>query len=704
MRVRRTTIWVLVLVMLLSVSGALAEIETIVNEDGSYTKKYTDDAGAQHVENYDTQDHLTYRWTLNADGSGLAKNYYPDGGGVQWEHTYNSEGNSTQGIWYREDGTRSELQVRNAAGGDDGIIYFEDGVTVQETYSTNSDGRKTEMTIFYEDGTPSRKYQDTPDGGQIASEYYPNGKLSNETKFDADWNRISSVSYSEDGILSHEYEKLPDDAERNKYYSESGALSSINTFYSDGSTEDVAYYENGNIKSVLNWAPDGSYSSKEYDDAGKVISESTGKVTVNYVYRDDALYQTVTQITSDSGDMYTTIRKDAAGNVISENKSTFDAEGNQLTNTVTDSSGQIISQSIRDPETGAWSYFDVDHNGVKTVYHEVDGEYVEEVIALDGTVTIKKDTYSDAGEYLGYETFVDGKLVSTSLVGPRDAENEIPGDRVTTDVNGKVIETSTWGKQADGNLIEVIKNAEGKVIEERLYNEDELYNGGFKVTEGGMEKYSYNDYNEKVVEVYDKAGVLVEVLVINRDGVVISKEVKKVIELPPQPAYTWYPNNTVSTMGLSFREVKPELTKKWYHFTPIDLSREGEQVIPLMASNVYIVGRVYVNVKGDEVTVTYMARGQGSAGTFRVHSEFFTFFPDLASVTEVEPEQLGEGFKFGEPISIEKDLNGDTNVLLFVRNVATYRDYYTGDMRHVRYWPNLKQHKEYREALQGMMD
>ena len=175
-------------------------------------------------------------------------------------------------------------------------------------------------------------------------------------------------------------------------------------------------------------------------------------------------------------------------------------------------------------------------------------------------------------------------------------------------------------------------------------------------------------------------------------------------EIPQNPVYTWYPSNTVSTMGLSFRNVRPDLTKKWYHFTPVDLSQQGEQVIPLVASNMFFVGWACVNVTGDEVTVTYKAHGQNNTDTFRVHSEFLTFFPDLDSVTGVEPENLGEGFKFGKPISIEKDLGGDTNVLLFAHIVATYCDYYTKDLKYVRYSPNLIQYQDYRDALQGLMD
>ena len=177
---------------------------------------------------------------------------------------------------------------------------------------------------------------------------------------------------------------------------------------------------------------------------------------------------------------------------------------------------------------------------------------------------------------------------------------------------------------------------------------------------------------------------------------------------PPQaeivkPGYVWYPSNTVTTAGFAFRDERPELTEKWYQFTPVDLSRDGSYSFEMVGGSVYILGKVVVDVKGDEVSVRY-ATTYGGHGNVRMESEFFTFFPDLASVSAVEPEELGEGFRFGEPISIEKDLNGDTRVLLFVRNVATFADHVQSDMPRARYWPNHPTRVAHRELLRGLMD
>ncbi len=39
-------------------------------------------------------------------------------------------------------------------------------------------------------------------------------------------------------------------------------------------------------------------------------------------------------------------------------------------------------------------------------------------------------------------------------------------------------------------------------------------------------------------------------------------------------------------------------------------------------------------------------------------SKLFSFCSALASISQVEPEDLGEGFTFGELVSIEIDLRG----------------------------------------------
>lgn len=168
---------------------------------------------------------------------------------------------------------------------------------------------------------------------------------------------------------------------------------------------------------------------------------------------------------------------------------------------------------------------------------------------------------------------------------------------------------------------------------------------------------------------------------------------------------TWYPENTACSFGPAFRDVRPALTSKWYLFTPIDLTVQGRQTFEYIASNLYLIGEVYVDVYGDSVRVTYHNFYDGYGGNTQTLTEFFTFFHDLKSVANVEPETMGDpGFLFGQEISIQEDLDGDTNVLLFIRNRVTYRDYVTDSHKLTRFWPNLKERRDLRSQMLAMMD
>jgi len=167
----------------------------------------------------------------------------------------------------------------------------------------------------------------------------------------------------------------------------------------------------------------------------------------------------------------------------------------------------------------------------------------------------------------------------------------------------------------------------------------------------------------------------------------------------------WYSNNTACSFGPAFRDLRPGLTDKWYTFTPIDLTRQGRQTFEYVASNKYVIGEVYVDVKEDSVTVTYRNFYDSKSGNTKTEEEFFTFFRSLASVSRVEPEQLqSQAFSFGVPLSIERDLEGDTSVLLLVCNRVTYCNYVTGEKKLTRFWPNLPERKALRESMLALMD
>ncbi len=177
----------------------------------------------------------------------------------------------------------------------------------------------------------------------------------------------------------------------------------------------------------------------------------------------------------------------------------------------------------------------------------------------------------------------------------------------------------------------------------------------------------------------------------------------KVFNMTSEAVY-W--NNTVCTFGIHLRDILPSLTDKWYTVTPIDLSQDGSQSFELVAGNMWIIGSVTVTVEGDQVLIERDIIKEG-IGRTRMVSEYVTFFNDLNSITPEALEQdglYGRGYSFGQPLSIEKDLGGDTNVLLYVRSVATFNPAVTKDQFLVRMWKNLPHRIAQRDAMLALME
>ncbi len=164
----------------------------------------------------------------------------------------------------------------------------------------------------------------------------------------------------------------------------------------------------------------------------------------------------------------------------------------------------------------------------------------------------------------------------------------------------------------------------------------------------------------------------------------------------------WYPNNTACVIGLSLRDQWPELTDKWYHVLPVRVDQEGRQEFPLVASNLYIVGKVTVTVRNDWVTVTYKYLGLGDE--IQRQSDTVAWFTSMDQLTPEYLEDPVSNCRFGKRISRKKDLNGQSVALLFVCNRVTYAQPF--DEKGVlltRYWPNHPRYVKYREALNGLL-
>ncbi|MBE5799907.1 MAG: hypothetical protein E7321_08165 [Clostridiales bacterium] len=157
-----------------------------------------------------------------------------------------------------------------------------------------------------------------------------------------------------------------------------------------------------------------------------------------------------------------------------------------------------------------------------------------------------------------------------------------------------------------------------------------------------------------------------------------------------------YDQNTVCSFGPQFRDVSPRMTDEWYMFTPIDLSEDGVQQFDLIAGNMYVVGELTVTVKAGKVQVDYAYTDPN----IEIGREYFTFFPDYESITAEDLEQFKPRFGYGRNYSIEDKLGGDTDVVLFVCNTATFQRTTRGILS---YYQTNPDRVEMREAMLDMI-
>ena len=162
----------------------------------------------------------------------------------------------------------------------------------------------------------------------------------------------------------------------------------------------------------------------------------------------------------------------------------------------------------------------------------------------------------------------------------------------------------------------------------------------------------------------------------------------------PVVTTVYYSNRTVCSFGPRFRD-ESTLTNEWYRFTPVDLSVDGTQTYDLIAYDRYVVGQVVLTVADGTVTVecNYVSK------RVQVNEEFLTFLYSIEETDTLDPEKL-IGYSFGEPISIEEDLNGDTKLLLYINNVISFNS----DMPIQRIYPDSDWFESQVDELKVNMD
>lgn len=124
----------------------------------------------------------------------------------------------------------------------------------------------------------------------------------------------------------------------------------------------------------------------------------------------------------------------------------------------------------------------------------------------------------------------------------------------------------------------------------------------------------------------------------------------------------------VTSFGPYLRDIKPQLTSDWYMATPIDLSYDGEQIYPLVASNAYIVGDLVLTISGGTLTADYRVP-EG----IKVRREFFTLFPSLDSMETIRVADLaGQNIPFKTPVDIAAAFGEDVRVIVYLNLAADF--------------------------------
>lgn len=155
----------------------------------------------------------------------------------------------------------------------------------------------------------------------------------------------------------------------------------------------------------------------------------------------------------------------------------------------------------------------------------------------------------------------------------------------------------------------------------------------------------------------------------------------------------WYPDNTANVFG-------PRIEGSWQTYAAVDLSADGVQTFDLIGAGAWKLGTVTVAVDGDSVVVDYRMTEDvittDAWDDITVDAEYVNLFSDAESVDMA----AASAFAFGEPISISRDLGGDTRVCLYVCNQV---DFPAHSPFVTRFWPNLPENRALVEAMTALL-
>ena len=612
------------------------------------------------------------------------------------------------------------------------LKYIIDGAYLLDNYYLNKYLDKSVWWIYPSENYTEHLETKTTADGILAEDYHWKRSFRE--------NALNEIWYDEYTSETKVYDEKTGDLKSvettTQVFDELTGTTVLHTLVHNAAGDLIGEYTSSNIDYMNALTPDRflGENSVAYNDDGQTIK----------TYSDDG-----------SGTIEeTNITHDTNGAVIKEERTTKNADGSYNTEVTTyDANGAPVRKSVKSKtmqdENGSYTETNTVYDGNGKI---VSTENAKAVYDADGNETYYREDKTDNAGNAVYKEVVGDKTTETFYEGDQKRTRVEEGNKVSVYAGDKLLSTTTiedngesCTKDADGNVISYTKIddngdlneyfADGKVKtaiarddddELRITSFDEdgyinyvkiehpdkpytmVYDGDGKVSEilyedgdGRTAYYDATTYTWYSGTGADKVAIAVPEFASEIDMSDIETGGRKRPVEPVIPRGTWYPDNTACTFGIHLRDIEPALTEKWYTVTPIDLSQDGIQSYELVAGNMYIIGQVNVAVNGDEVIVDYKLIREG-VGKTKVSKEYMNIFSDLNSITleALEGDVLeGQGYEFGQPISIAKDLGGDTNVLLYVRNVATFNTRVYDDQFLVRMWPNTPARKEIREGM-----
>ncbi len=128
-------------------------------------------------------------------------------------------------------------------------------------------------------------------------------------------------------------------------------------------------------------------------------------------------------------------------------------------------------------------------------------------------------------------------------------------------------------------------------------------------------------------------------------------------------------NNTMCALGICLRDAGVE-GDLWYMFTPFDASKDGVYTYPLVASNLFTVGTVTLNIRDGKAAVNYHVDDP----ELKMVTEFFTILPSIDAIRVYEPEELkaAYGMNAGQWIDLKAFFGEDEALVLYMNCRVTY--------------------------------